>query len=80
MTRFFHGINIVDKGTFEGAHLKKRKNEGAWQQRKYEFPIISTDLKMLRGLGFNIIRLGFNWDAIEPVRGCYNDEYISSIA
>jgi endoglycosylceramidase len=38
-----------------------------------------NDFKMMAVYGFNCVRLVFNWSALEPVRGQYNQVYIDRI-
>lgn len=37
------------------------------------------DAQFLADNGFNVVRLGINWAAIEPEPGVYDDEYLASI-
>lgn len=37
------------------------------------------DLKLMASYGVNCIRLLFSWSKLEPVRGQYNQEYISQL-
>lgn len=64
--RIFNGINVCDKGVFTPS-LQKRVYGVEWQKE-----LITT----FYNSGFNLIRLGFNWDIIEPQPGEYNSEYI----
>lgn len=66
--RIFNGVNIVDKGS---NFLNKGEFKKAWSDKK---------ILQLKEHGFNIIRIGFTWDAIEPEIGVYNEEYIDVIA
>ena len=66
--RIFNGVNLCDKGWPDGSgnlcHV-------------YEY-----DEKMFRTLaekGFNIVRLGITWAAVEPEPGKYNQNYIDGI-
>lgn len=58
-----HGINMVCKE-------KTRDYIGDYKEEDFAF---------LKSKGFNIIRLGIFWDAIEPTPGIYNDEYLKKI-
>jgi endoglycosylceramidase len=37
------------------------------------------DMDLIAGWGFNVIRLGITWAAIEPTPGSYNETYLASI-
>ena len=66
--RIFNGVNLCDKGWTD---------ENGQRRHVYKY-----DEKMFRTLaerGFNIVRLGMTWEAIEPQPGKYNDEYIEAI-
>ena len=65
--RIFNGVNICDKGRFNG--------------KTYEYAHEWNDdrLERLAANGVNLIRLGTTWDAIEPERGKFNDEYIDAL-
>ncbi|MBQ7100725.1 MAG: hypothetical protein IJN81_03765, partial [Clostridia bacterium] len=68
--RIFNGVNLCDKG------VPTAEDE---TDRKYTH---EYDEKMFRTLaenGFNILRLGTTWEAIEPKPGEYNDEYIEAL-
>ncbi len=39
----------------------------------------SKDYKILKSLGFNVIRLGMFWKAMEPSPGCYDIDYLNEI-
>lgn len=58
-----HGVNICEKS--------KARNFLSWHGPK-EFAI-------MREWGFNCIRLGISWEAVEPIPGKYNDEYLGNI-
>jgi len=58
------GINMVCKD----------KNRGYLENYSEE------DFELLKNLGFNTIRFGIFWDAVEPEPGVYNDEYLSKIS
>ncbi|MCK8061622.1 MULTISPECIES: cellulase family glycosylhydrolase [unclassified Fusibacter] len=63
--RIFHGINMVFKGKIENG---KKNFIPTWDENTF---------KSLRALGFNLVRLGMQWQAIEPVQDVYNEEYLS---
>lgn len=65
--RIFSGMNICDKGAWNG------------RTRRYEYVWDSGRLPALRARGFNLIRLGTTWDAVEPYPGRYNDKYIDAL-
>jgi len=58
------GINIVCKD----------------KSRNYIGDYSEEDFILLQSLGFNTIRFGIFWDAVEPEPGKYNDEYLSKIS
>lgn len=64
----FNGINLVNKGepTIVG-------------HRKYKFKWDEETIREFKELGFNLIRLGVIWDAVEPKPGVYNEEYLDEI-
>ena len=43
-------------------------------------PLEESDYEEMQSLGFNVIRLGINWSALEPERGEISEEYIQRIA
>lgn len=57
-----HGINMVCKE-------ESRHWVGDWSDE---------DFARLRRWGLNVIRLGMNWNALEPEPGVYDDEYIEA--
>ena len=66
--RIFNGVNLCDKGW---------PDENGNLCHVYEY-----DDKMFRTLaekGFNIVRLGITWAAVEPNPGEYNEKYIDGI-
>ncbi len=65
--RIFHGINICEKGVFDGRKLS------------YPFDVTVEELETLRDSGMNLIRLGFTWDAVEHEMGTYNEEFLNRI-
>ena len=58
-----HGVNIVDKS--------KERNYLSWHGPE--------EFARMREWGFNCIRLGIFWDAVEPEPGRYDDEYLSGV-
>lgn len=41
--------------------------------------VTESDVKQMSQLGFNVVRLGCMWEALEPVRGQYNMTYLGKI-
>lgn len=66
--RIFNGINIVDKTYYEGTEKKFNKS---WNEKTFI---------QLKEKGFNVVRLGFTWCAIEPEMGKYSEKYIDLMA
>lgn len=67
--RIFNGVNICDKGINDETDVKK-KYTYSYPQQMYDY---------LAAHGFNIVRLGITWAAIEPEPEQYNDEYIQAV-
>lgn len=67
--RIFNGLNVCDKGVYN-EQTKRRDYGTLWHEGLAE---------ELKANGFNLIRLGLIWDAIEPQKGQYNKEYIDFI-
>lgn len=65
--RIFYGVNLCDKGTFNGV------------RNDYTYSYPDSMFEKLSGLGFNVIRLGITWDAVEPEKGRYNRKYLEAI-
>ena len=62
--RIFHGSNRVQKG-------------GSWY-----FPEMLTsdsEFKLMKKLGFNVIRLGYMWTGVNPAPGVFNQTYVDAI-
>ena len=69
--RIFNGINLCDKGYYENGDSKR-----IYKPDEY----FSDELiKTLADDGFNIVRLGLTWDAVEPQPGQYDEEYLAKI-
>ncbi len=69
--RIFNGINLCDKG-----YNDSESGERIYKPDEY----FSEELiKKLADCGFNIVRLGLTWDAVEPAPGRYNEEYLAKI-
>lgn len=67
--RIFNGMNLCDKGDFSNGSEK----------RVYSLSFNEELIKTLAADGFNIIRLGLTWDAVEPQPGKYDEEYLSKV-
>ena len=67
--RIFSGMNLCDKG------YNKSENE----RRTYVLDFDEKLISRLSELGFNIIRLGLTWDAVEPEPRQYNEEYLDKV-
>lgn len=67
--RIFNGINVCDKGCYD-AETGKRNFEYEWTDGRIE--------KFVKN-GMNLIRLGITWEAVEPEKGKYNEEYLDAI-
>jgi len=65
--RIFTGFNIVDKG--DNMNGKK----------EFDFNFDDDFFNKFKENGFNIIRLGFVWDAVEPEPGKYNEEFLDKV-
>lgn len=65
----YNGINIVWKG--------QRLADGT--KGNYTYPFTQTDIVKLKNKGFNLVRFGIVWDAIEPQYHQYNEEYLQWI-
>lgn len=66
--RIFAGMGVCDKRDFD------RKKPGMYDGAD-TFPF-----EEFKARGFDVIRLGFTWAAMEPVPGKYNEELIKSIS
>lgn len=62
--RIFNGVNIVDKNA---TYLEEKKFKKTWNDKT---------LQRLKGLGINLIRIGFTWAEIEPQPGAYDEAYL----
>ncbi|NMP38114.1 MAG: glycoside hydrolase family 5 protein [Clostridiales bacterium] len=67
--RIFNGINMVDKEELRPGGEKVNFN----------VPQDDEFYKKLKELGFNLIRLGFTWSAVEPQPGKYNEEFLDNV-
>ncbi len=67
--RIFSGMNVCDKGGLA---------EDSWT-RIYGKNWESFIPEKLRAHGFNLIRMGITWDAVEPEPGKYSEELIQNL-
>lgn len=65
--RIFSGMNVVDKKDFN------KENKG------YGYPAENFPFEEFRARGYDLIRLGFSWGAMEPQPGHYNEQLISDL-
>eukprot|EP00271_Cylindrocystis_brebissonii_P013067 TRINITY_DN32630_c0_g1_i1.p1 TRINITY_DN32630_c0_g1~~TRINITY_DN32630_c0_g1_i1.p1 ORF type:complete len:709 (+),score=41.06 TRINITY_DN32630_c0_g1_i1:143-2269(+) len=69
--RIFHGLNVVVKGA-------------PWAPSTGEFDtrmsLSAKDIKILNGLGLNVVRLGVMWPGVEPSQGAVNGTYMTLVA
>jgi hypothetical protein len=68
--RYFHGVNAVVKG-----YPWHPSTEGF----DSDTSLTDDDFKIMQGMGFTVIRLGFMWAGFEPTRGNYNTTYLNII-
>ncbi len=67
--RIFNGINLCDKGYNKDGEIR----------RTYDLPFNEELIKNLSECGFNLVRLGMTWDAIEPQPGKYDEDYLDRV-
>ncbi len=67
--RIFNGMNVCDKGSLNESSMK-RVYAGEWDSK---LP------KTLKEHGFDLVRLGITWDAVEPQPGQYNDDFLAKV-
>ena len=65
--RILNGMNVVDKKDFD------EKNPG------YGYSADKFPFEEFRARGFDVIRLGFTWGAMEPKPGHYNQKLINDL-
>ncbi|MBR0535355.1 MAG: cellulase family glycosylhydrolase [Clostridia bacterium] len=65
--RIFSGMNVVDK------------KEYLADNPSYGYPAETFPFEEFRARGYDIIRLGFTWGAMEPKPGKYNEQLIESL-
>ncbi len=64
--RIFFGMNVTDKKPYGDGYFCHKYADADF-------------VKSFAENGFNIVRLGFTWSAVEPEAGKYNDELLSSV-
>lgn len=67
--RIFNGFNVCDKGVYN-KETKRRDYGTLWHKGL---------AKELKEKGFDLIRLGLIWDAVEPQKGQFSKEYLDFI-
>ena len=67
--RIFNGVNLCDKGKFEPGNPRKY----------YAVDFDEALIKQLSEDGFNLVRLGLTWDAVEPEPNRYDEEYLNRV-
>ena len=67
--RIFNGMNLCDKGYHVPGNERKT----------YDVPFDENLISKLSGYGFNIVRLGLTWDAVEPQPNQYDEKYLDKI-
>lgn len=67
--RIFNGVNLCDKGY----------NKDGEERRTYLLDFDEKLIKRLSECGFNLVRLGLTWDAVEPEPNKYNEEYLDRV-
>lgn len=67
--RIFNGVNLCDKGYNKNGEIN----------RTYTLDFDEKLIKQLSEYGFNLVRLGLTWDAVEPEPNKYNEEYLDRV-
>lgn len=67
--RIFNGVNLCDKGYHKDGE----------ERRTYLLDFDEKLIKQLSEYGFNLVRLGLTWDAVEPEPCRYNEEYLDRV-
>ena len=69
--KIFHGVNVAYKvSPFLPPNLDTFNYDNSFSEE---------DAKLLKKWGMTVVRLTFYWEAVEAVRGVYNDQYISQM-
>lgn len=71
--RIFNGVNLCDKGRLDSD--QSRPGAGKY----YAFDFDEELIKRLSRNGFNLVRLGMTWDAVEPRPREYDEEYLDRV-
>jgi endoglycosylceramidase len=73
------GTNVVDETgnliTLRGFNTDALLDYSAWTQS----PITESDATLMQISGFDVVRIGISWSAIEPTRGVFDQAYIDRI-
>ena len=67
--RIFNGVNLCDKGGYEPGNPR----------RIYKLDFDENLISRLSEMGFNIVRLGLTWDAVEPEPRKYDEDYLDRV-
>ncbi|MEI6580080.1 MAG: cellulase family glycosylhydrolase [Eubacteriales bacterium] len=65
--RIFHGFNVVDKGDYKDGKVK------------FDFEFDDAFFDKFKEKGFNILRLGFGWNVVEPKPLKYNEDFLNAV-
>ncbi|RUS19835.1 glycoside hydrolase superfamily [Endogone sp. FLAS-F59071] len=68
--RYFHGVNVIYKGA---------PYYPVYDHFDPQYSFSVEDAQTLQDLNINVIRLGVEWVATEPVRGSYNFTYLDQV-
>lgn len=71
----FHGVNVVEK-THE--FIPTATAAAAFKLDPVR-GLAAADMELLRSLGFNSVRLGVLWEAVQPAHGVINTTYLSRV-
>lgn len=67
--RIFNGVNLVYKGRqSETNPFRKNYTPTDWDESMFSY---------LKSKGINLVRLGLQWDAVEPECGIYDKDYLN---